>query len=113
MRNILPALSTGGTANVTWTARTNADGDALDNTIKDEAVAWATGKKLISADGNGTDEFKLRGLTARGELRTGHDATGGLEFHGGAGDLGVTTGNPNWDRTDSRVLSSIQLERDG
>ena len=117
-RNIAPVLSTGGTANVTWTARTDADGNALDNTIKDEAVAYATGKTLISADGNGNDEFKLRGLTARGELRAGFDATGGLEFHGGieggsAADLGVTTGNTNWDRTDARVLSSIQLERDG
>ena len=75
----MPALSTGGTANVTWTARTNDAG----NTIKDEAVAWATGKKLISADGNGTDEFKLRGLTVRGELDRGPDETGDLEFQGG------------------------------
>ena len=120
VRNILPVLSTGGTDNVTWTARTNAAGAANPNglEIKDEAVAYATGKTLISADGNGNDEFKLRGLTARGELRAGFDATGGLEFHGGieggsAADLGVTTGNSNWDRTDARVLSSIQLERDG
>ena len=122
-RNIAPVLSTGGTDNVTWTARTDADGDALDNTIKDEAVAYATGKTLISADGNGNDEFKLRGLTARGELRPGFDATGGLEFHGGIeggstggtdnADLGVTLGDGDWDRTDARVLSSIQLERDG
>ena len=125
VRNILPALSTGGTDNVTWTARTNAVGAANPNglEIKDEAVAYATGKTLISADGNGNDEFKLRGLTARGELRPGFDATGGLEFHGGIeggstggtdnADLGVTLGDGDWDRTDARVLSSIQLERDG
>ena len=104
VRNILPVLSTGGTDNVTWTARTNAAGAANPNglEIKDEAVAYADGKTLISAGGNGNDEFKLRGPhRARGAAR-GFDATGGLEFHGGieggsAADLGVTTGNSNWD----------------
>ena len=112
-RNIVPALSTGGTANVTWTART----DTGDDPLVTEAVPWATGKKLISASGIGTDEFKLRGITARGEL-SGPDETGNLLFHGGiegggAAALGVTTGNTAWDHTDAEVLSSIQLKRDG
>ena len=112
-RNIVPALSTGGTANVTWTARTATGDDPLVT----EAVLWADGKKLISASGIGTDEFKLRGITARGEL-SGPDETGNLLFHGGiegggAAALGVTTGNTAWDHTDAEVLSSIRLKRDG
>ena len=120
-RNITPAFSTGGTANVTWTARTMADSiDANPNKldIEQDAVPYATGKMLISANAIGTDEFQLRGLTVRGQLNNGPDETGDLEFHGGieggsASDLGVTLGDDNWDRTDAKVLSSIQLKEDG
>ena len=116
---------------VTWTARTDATGAAVDSAIKDEAVVY-TNRKLISAGDNGDDEFKLRGLTVRGQLHAGPDETGDLEFHGGVeggstggvdnADLGVTkddgvgtaAGNElTWQRTDARVLSSIQLRRDG
>ena len=125
-RNITPAFSTGGTANVTWTARTMADSvdanpDKLD--IEQDAVPHETGKMLISANAIGTDEFQLRGLTVRGQLNVGPDATGDLEFHGGVeggstggsdnADLGVTLGDSDWDRTDAKVLSSIQLKEDG
>ncbi len=125
-RNILPARSTGG---VTWTSRTVlevADGATtmvgdpnpkkLD--IEQDAVPYARGKTLISANAIGTDELKLRGLTVRAELGNGPDETGDLEFHGGieggsAADLGVTTGDTAWQRTDHKVLSSIQLNEDG
>ena len=137
-RNIAPVFSTGGTANVTWTARTDAAGAPNPNglEIKDEAVPYATGKKLFSAGGNGDDEFQLRGLTVHPYLNNGPDETGDLEFHGGIEggstggvdnpDLGVSTGTgimPNtpsthadrarWQRTDARMLSSIRLRRDG
>ena len=129
-RNITPAFSTGGTANVTWTARTKADGTAADPAdkldIEQDAVLYETGKMLISANAIGTDEFQLRGLTVRGQLDRGSDATGDLEFHGGAGGLGVSTGTgtipgtpsnhadrTKWQRTDAKVLSSIQLKEDG
>ena len=109
-RIIAPARSSPG--GVTWRARTDATGAAVASAIKDEAVVY-TNRKLISAGDNGNDELQLRGLTVRGELDRGPDTTGDLEFHGGAGDLGVTAGDGDWDRTDARVLSSIQLRRDG
>ena len=143
-RNIAPAFSTGGTANVTWTPRTDTTGAVNPNRleIKDEAVPYATGKMLISAGGNGTDELRLRGLTVHGNLNHGPAETGNLEFHGGIEggstggvdnpDLGVSTGTgtipnipPNtlpgfdftdrtkWQRTDARMLSSIKLKEDG
>ncbi len=116
-RNIAPL----GTMGPSWTvtARTDDAGMAISSTIKDEAVPYADGNMLWGGVVS-TDEFQLRGLTVRGQLHEGPDATGNLEFHGGVeggstdgtdnADFGVTTGDTAWQRTDARVLSSIQLD---
>ena len=113
----------GATIAITRTARTvpNADGDewiANPNAlaIATDAVPWAAGRTLASPAGN--EEFPMREITFRGDIRQGSqrgkvsaDADNQGRFPIVQGPRN-TLGNAN-DHTKNAVVSSIQLSEDG
>ncbi len=113
----------GATITVARTARTvpNADGDAwvanpdaLD--IATDAVPYAAGRTLTSRAGN--EEFPMRAITFRGDIRQGSQRgmTGAAADNDGRYPIiqgpGNTLGNAN-DHTKRAVISSIRLPEDG
>ena len=113
----------GATITITRTARTvpNTDGDewvANPNAlaINTDAVPYAAGRTLTSRAGN--EEFPMRAITFRGDIRQGSQRgkTGADANNDGRYPIiqgpGNTLGNAN-DHTKNAVISSIQLSEDG
>ncbi len=115
----------GATITITRTARTVpdtatdpdtwvADPNAL--AINEDAVPWAAGRTLTSRAGN--EEFPMRAITFRGDIRQGSQRgkTGADANNDGRYPIiqgpGNTLGNAN-DHTKNAVISSIQLSEDG
>ncbi len=113
----------GATISVGRTARTvaNSDGDEwianpdkLD--IATDAVPWVAGRTLNSRAGN--EEFPMRAITFRGDIRQGshRGLTGSAADNDGRFPIvqgpGNTLGNAA-DHTKNAVLSSIRLTEDG
>ena len=94
----------------TWARNPNALAIAAD------AVPWAAGRTLTSRAGN--EEFPMRAITFRGDIRQGSQRgkTGADANNDGRYPIiqgpGNTLGNAN-DHTKNAVLSSIQLSEDG
>ena len=113
----------GATITITRTARTvpNTDGDewvANPNAlaINEDAVPYAAGRTLTSRAGN--EEFPMRAITFRGDIRQGSQRgkTGADANNDGRYPIiqgpGNTLGNAN-DHTKNAVISSIQFSEDG
>ena len=113
----------GATITITRTARTVpntagdewvANPDKLD--IATDAVPWAAGRTLTSRAGN--EEFPMRAITFRGDIRQGSQRgkTGADADNDGRYPIiqgpGNTLGNAN-DHTKNAVISSIQFSEDG
>ena len=118
-----PRGDLGATITITRTARTVpntagdewvANPDKLD--IATDAVPWAAGRTLTSRAGN--EEFPMRAITFRGDIRQGSQRgkTGADANNDGRYPIiqgpGNTLGNAN-DHTKNAVISSIQLSEDG
>ena len=94
----------------TWIRNT----DAL--AIATDAVPWAAGRTLTSRAGN--EEFPMRAITFRGDIRQGSQRgkTGADANNDGRYPIiqgpGNTLGNAN-DHTKNAVISSIQFSEDG
>ena len=113
----------GATITITRTARAvpNTDGDewvANPNAlaINEDAVPYAAGRTLTSRAGN--EEFPMRAITFRGDIRQGSQRgkTGADANNDGRYPIiqgpGNTLGNAN-DHTKNAVISSIQFSEDG
>ena len=115
----------GATITITRTARTVPDTatdpdtwvanpDALE--IATDAVPYAAGRTLVSRAGN--EEFPMREITFRGDIRQGSQRglTGAAADNDGRYPIiqgpGNTLGNAN-DHTKTAVISSIRLSEDG